>query len=145
MTKSKQIGLVAHELGLNPKTIRYYEEIGLIPEAQRTPNGYRRYTQGEIDRIAFILRARALDFSLDDIREILALREDGAVPCLYVTDLVDQRINQIAAKIASLNQLRSELEEIQQIAKSLPAENIVNKGCVCHLIENQRLINSPIT
>ncbi len=145
MTNPKQIGLVAQELGLNPKTIRYYEEIRLIPQAQRTPNGYRIYTQGEIDRIAFILRARALDFSLDDIREILALREDGAAPCLYVTDLVDQRINQIAAKIASLNQLRSELEEIQQIAQSLPVENIVNKGCVCHLIENQRLINSPIT
>ena len=143
MNNPKQIGLVAQELGLNPKTIRYYENIGLIPEAQRTPNGYRIYTQGEIDRIAFILRARALDFSLDDIREILALREDGAAPCLYVTELVDQRINQIDAKIFSLNQLRSELEEIQQIAQSLPAENIVDKGCVCHLIENQRLVNSP--
>lgn len=51
MSDPKQIGLVARKLGINPKTIRYYEEIGLIPEAARTPQGYRVYSQGEIDRV----------------------------------------------------------------------------------------------
>ncbi|MFQ5433464.1 MAG: MerR family DNA-binding transcriptional regulator, partial [Anaerolineae bacterium] len=88
MTQLKQIGVAAHELGINPKTIRYYEEIGLIPQAQRTETGYRIYAQVDLDRIAFILRARELDFSLDDIGEILALREGGEAPCLYVTELV---------------------------------------------------------
>lgn len=82
ISKHKQIGEAARHLGINPKTIRYYEEIGLIPEAQRNRSGFRVYSQAEIDRLAFILRARALDFSLDDIGEILALRERGVAPCL---------------------------------------------------------------
>jgi DNA-binding transcriptional MerR regulator len=124
-------------LGINPKTIRYYEEIGLIPRAQRTRSGYRLYEQAAIDRIAFILRARELDFSLDDIGEILALREQGEAPCLYVTELVEKQLAHIDAKIVALQQLQHELEEIRQQARSIPLEDIVNKECVCHLIENQ--------
>jgi len=139
MSQQKQIGKVAHDLGINPKTIRYYEEIGLIPEAQRNQSGFRVYSHSEIDRLAFILRARALDFSLDDIGEILALREQGEAPCLYVTDLVQQRIAEIDAKISALNQLRHELEDVQRMAQALPEENILNKDCICHLIENRAL------
>ena len=135
----KQIGEVARDLGINPKTIRYYEEIGLIPEAQRNQSGFRVYSQAEIDRLAFILRARALDFSLDDIGEILALREQGEAPCLYVTGLVQQRISEIDTKISALNQLRHELEDVQRMAQALPEENILNKDCICHLIENRVL------
>lgn len=139
MSQFKQIGVVAHELNINPKTIRYYEEIELIPPAQRTETGYRVYDQADIERLAFILRARALDFSLDDIGEILALRENGEAPCLYVTELVQQQIAAIDDKIAALTQLRHELEEIDQAAQSLPRDSIANKECICHLIENQSL------
>jgi DNA-binding transcriptional MerR regulator len=138
----RQIGEVAYELGINPKTIRYYEEIGLIPEAQRNQSGFRVYSQPEIDRLAFILRARALDFSLDDIGEILALREQGEAPCLYVTELVQQRISEIDTKISALNQLRRELEDVQRMAQALPEENILNKDCICHLIENRDLVKN---
>lgn len=139
MNRQKQIGEVARELGINPKTIRYYEEIGIIPKAQRTETDYRIYGQADIDRLAFILRARALEFSLDDIGEILALRENGEAPCLYVTELVQQQIATIDDKVAALIQLRRELEEIDRAAQSLPRESIANKACVCHLIENQAL------
>ncbi len=139
MTKLKQIGPVARELGINPKTIRYYEEIGLIPPAQRTESGYRVYGQADIDRIAFILRARELDFSLDDIGEILALREGGEAPCLYVTDLVQKQLAVIDAKIAALNQLREELEDVQRQAVTISLDVIVDKECVCHLIENRAI------
>jgi DNA-binding transcriptional MerR regulator len=140
MSELKQIGEVARELGINPKTIRYYEEIELIPRAQRSKSGYRVYERAEIDRIAFILRARELDFSLDDIGEILALREQGEAPCLYVTELVEKQLAHIDAKIVDLQQLQHELEEIRQQARSIPLEDIVNKECVCHLIENQAFI-----
>ncbi len=139
MNKLKQIGAVAQELDINPKTIRYYEEIRLIPPAQRTATGYRVYAQDAIDRIAFILRARKLDFSLDDIGEILALREDGEAPCLYVTELVEKQLTAIDAKIDALKQLRHEMEEIRQQAQAIPLHIIVNKDCVCHLIENQEI------
>lgn len=140
MSKLKKIGVVAEELGINPKTIRYYEEIKLIPRAQRNQGGHRVYAQHEIDRIAFILRARTLEFSLDDIKEILALHEDCEVPCLYVVDLVQQRIKTIDAKIMSLEQLRNELQGIYQTAQTLPQEEIAQKNCICHLTKNQELI-----
>jgi len=139
MSELKQIGIVATHLNINPKTIRYYEGIGLIPKAARTETGYRVYSQTGIDRLAFILRARELDFSLDDIGEILALREEGEAPCLYVTELVQKQIVSIDAKIGTLNQLRRELEEIEQLAQSIPLDVIANKDCVCHLIENQEI------
>jgi len=139
MTRLKQIGGVARELGVNPKTIRYYEEIGLIPPAQRTETGYRIYSQSDMDRIAFILRARELDFSLDDIGEILALREKGEAPCLYVTELVAKQLAIIDAKIAALNQLRQELGDIQRQAQTIPLDVIADKECVCHLIQNQTI------
>lgn len=140
MKELKLIGDVAQKLGINPKTIRYYEQIGLIPEPQRTSRGYRLFSQEESERIAFIRRARALDFSLDDIGEILDFREQGEAPCLYVTELVEERMDEIDAKIAALNQLRRDLKGLHEQAKSLPRENILNKDCICHLIENQQLI-----
>lgn len=139
MTELKQIGEVAEDLSINPKTIRYYEEIELIPTPQRNPIGYRVYTADEVGRIAFILRARNLDFSLDDIGEILALQENGEAPCLYVNELVSHRLLDIDHRIAELQQLRGELETIQKEAQALPRENIVNKDCICHLIENKAL------
>ncbi|VAW39897.1 hypothetical protein MNBD_CHLOROFLEXI01-137 [hydrothermal vent metagenome] len=138
MTKFRQIGLVARDLGINPKTIRYYEEINLIPQAQRTESGYRIYAQADIDRIAFILRARELDFSLDDIGEILALREDGEAPCLYVTELVQKQLAIIDSKIAALKQLRNELIDVQQQAQTISVD-VMDKECVCHLIENREI------
>lgn len=139
MTELKQIGKVAEELGVNPKTIRYYEGIDLIPAPQRNPIGYRVYSADEVERIAFILRARNLDFSLDDIGEILALQETGEAPCLYVNELVNHRLLDIDHRIAELQQLRGELETIQTEAQALPQENIANKDCICHLIENGAL------
>ncbi len=139
MNQPRQIGAAARELGINPKTIRYYEEINLIPPARRTEAGYRVYSPADIDRIAFILRARELDFSLDDIGEILALREEGEAPCLYVTELVQRQLEVIDAKIAALNQLRQELDDIQRQAQIIPLDVIVDKECVCHLIQNQTI------
>lgn len=144
MSELRQIGEVANELNINPKTIRYYEEFGLIPPPQRTERGYRVFNRSDIDRLAFILRARELDFSLDDIGEILALRENGETPCLYVTELVDKQVAAIDAKIATLNQLRQELETIQRQAQTIPLDVIVNKDCVCHLIENIVRREDPI-
>ena len=73
---------------LSPKTIRYYEDIGLLPPPHRSDNGYRDFDEADADRARFVAGARSLDFSLDDIEEILALREQRAAPCLVVLDLL---------------------------------------------------------
>ena len=82
-----RIGEVSAQTGQSTKTIRYYEEINLTPSAERTANGYRIYSEEDVDRLRFIRSARALDFSLEDIEEILAFRDREEPPCRYHCDL----------------------------------------------------------
>ena len=136
------ISELGKRLNINPKTIRYYEEIGLLPEPARTPTGYRVYGEQDVERLAFILRAKALDFSLEEIREILALRERGEAPCPYVLHQIEAKIAEVDRKIEQLRQLRAELEELREEAAALPAEEVAAKGRICHLIENRHLIRA---
>ncbi|MGQ0749137.1 MAG: MerR family transcriptional regulator, partial [Betaproteobacteria bacterium] len=70
------IGTVAHQSGVPPKTIRYYESIGLISPAYRRPNGYRSYSALDMRTLNFIKRARSLGFSVEEVRELLDLWQD---------------------------------------------------------------------
>jgi len=135
-----QIGQLGRRLGVNPKTIRYYEEIGLLPEPVRSPAGYRLYGPEDEERLRFILRAKALDFSLREIGEVLAFREQGQAPCPYVLRQLELKIESIDHKISELQRLRAELLDLQAAAVSLPAEEVAAKGRICHIIENQALI-----
>ncbi len=139
MTRMIQIGEVARSLGLNPKTIRYYEEIGLLPEPQRTEGGYRVYTQAEVERIDFIRRARALELSLDEVREILGFRDQGEAPCPYVLHMLDEKVKEIERRISGLRELQRELRALRTQAAALPPEKLAARGAVCHIIENRRL------
>jgi MerR family Zn(II)-responsive transcriptional regulator of zntA len=76
--------------------------LGLLPEAECTPSGYRLYSNAERDRLAFILQAKSVGLALDYIREILALRDDGQQPCRHVLDLVDRKIDEIQQQMRSL-------------------------------------------
>lgn len=137
MAQRKLIGEVAEQLAVNRKTIRYYEKIGLIPEAARNVSGYRVFGDKDLERLNFILSAKTLDFSLDDIGEILDFRERGEAPCRYVADLIQDKIAEVDEKIAALPRLRSELEQLAEQADALPPELIAQKDCICHLIENR--------
>src|SRR5690606_16567547 len=72
-----RIGELAERLGVNPKTIRYYESIGLLSPPERTPAGYRIYGEDALERLTFIKTAQRLGITLDETREILALRDRG--------------------------------------------------------------------
>jgi DNA-binding transcriptional MerR regulator len=120
--------------------VRYYEEIGLLPPATRSENGYRIYTQADVERLGFIQRARALDFSLEEIKEILGLRERGEALCAYVVSQISVKIDEVERKITELTKLKSELRQLQTEAERLPMAEVEAKSCVCHLIENQQLI-----
>lgn len=137
MAQRKLIGEVAEQLNINRKTIRYYEEIGLIPDAARTESGYRVFSLDDLERLRFILRAKTLEFSLDDIGEILDFRERGEAPCRYVADLIQEKITEVDEKIAAMQRLRSDLQELAEEAEALPPELIAQKDCICHLIENR--------
>lgn len=77
-----QIGEVAERVGLSLRTVRYYEEVGLVAPAGRSPGGFRLYTQDAIDRLAIIKQMKPLDFTLEEFRELLGLRERLADPHL---------------------------------------------------------------
>ncbi|MTV27633.1 heavy metal-responsive transcriptional regulator [Nitriliruptoraceae bacterium ZYF776] len=112
-----RIGEVADELGINTKTIRYYESIGLIPAAPRTQAGYRHYADEDVDRLEFIRTGRRLGLSLDDIRQVLQLRERGEQPCGYVLETVHRQLRDIDHRISELIALRDDLHRLLDTAE----------------------------
>lgn len=129
-----RIGEVADQLGLNPKTIRYYESIGLLPEPERTPSGYRDYDERTGELLTFIKTAQRLGISLGEIREILALRERGEQPCGYVRAVLRRQVDEIDERIAELRHLRKELVTLDQLAGDLPDPGPGR----CRMIEHAR-------
>lgn len=127
---------LARQTDVNPSTIRYYEQIGILPPAQRAPNGYRAYQADDVERLRFIAQARTLDFSLDEIREMLAFRERGEAPCAFVLRQIDGKLAEIDQRIAALQQMKADLRHLQAEAAEIPLTAIAASGCVCHLIEN---------
>lgn len=132
---------LARQTDVNPSTIRYYEQIGILPPARRAPNGYRTYQPDNVERLRFIAQARTLDFSLDEIREILAFRERDEAPCAYVLGQIDRKVTEIDRRIAALQQMKSDLRQLQAEATESPPTADATSGCVCHLIENH---SSPL-
>lgn len=103
------IGELAGELRLNPRTIRYYEAIGLLPAPVRNIAGYRLYGAADRERLRFIAKAKAIGFTLREIREILALRDGGDEPCPYVGELLEQKLTAVETQLRLLTELQAEL------------------------------------
>ncbi len=106
-----QIGSVASRSGLTVDTIRFYEKQGLIAKPSRSEGGFRLYTEAAIERLSFVSRAQTLGFSLEEIRELLVLRNAGGEACSHVHDLLDQKLTVIHAKITELRRLERHLKE----------------------------------
>lgn len=107
------IGDVAEAAGLPAKTIRYYEEIGLITPL-RSANGYRQFTDAHLHKLAFIARARGLGFSIEQCRTLLALYEDRGRASADVKALAEDHLSEIDAKMAELSEMRSVLADLVQ-------------------------------
>ncbi len=105
------IGQAAERCGLPAKTIRYYEDIGLIRPARRA-NGYRDYDDGDVHKLRFLQRARRLGFSIDDCRHLLSLYEDESRASADVKALARARVDEIDARIAELQSLRATLAHL---------------------------------
>ena len=102
---------VAARAGLPPKTIRYYEDIGLIAPA-RDSNGYRVFDEADMHKLAFLSRARALGFAIEDCRTLLALWEDQDRASSDVRAVAQDHLHQIEAKIADLKEMRDTLSSL---------------------------------
>lgn len=106
------IGQAADRSGVPAKTIRYYESIGLIPEAGRTASGYRAYHRKDVETLRFIQRARSLGFSVRDVGNLLALWRDRSRASAEVKRVATDHIGEIERKIAELEAMRRTLLEL---------------------------------
>jgi Cu(I)-responsive transcriptional regulator len=105
------IGDVAARSGLPAKTIRYYEDIGLI-RPRRGDNGYRAFVSSDVHKLAFLARARSLGFSIEECRALLALYEDAGRASGEVKQVAEAHLGQIERKIAELQGMRAALAEL---------------------------------
>ena len=103
------IGHVARETGSKVQTIRYYEQIGLMPRPDRTEGNQRLYTLADIDRLAFIRHARDLGFSIEAIRELLGMADRPDMPCDEADAIVFRHLENVRIRIARMQALESEL------------------------------------
>ncbi|MGR6035337.1 MAG: Cu(I)-responsive transcriptional regulator [Candidatus Nitrosoglobus sp.] len=106
------ISKAAAQSGISPKTIRYYEDIGLIYPPQRTRNGYRYYDQATIHTLQFIKRARGLGFSIEECRDLLSLYKNQSRASADVKNLAKERVADLNAKIAELAGMRTTLIQL---------------------------------
>ena len=110
-----KVSELASSAGVSPDTIRYYERLGLLRPADRTPAGYRQFAERDARRIRFIKDAQRLGLSLSDIGELLKIQDDGACPCGHTKALVGRRLQQVNSEIAALIELRAELTQLSNL------------------------------
>ncbi len=127
------IGEVADATGVTTKTLRFYESDGLLPEPARTAGGYRDYPTEAVGRVTFIRQAQAAGLTLAQIREILAVRDDGHQPCEHVALLVGERLQEVDRRLEELQGTRRELLALRERLEELdPAD--CGAGTVCAAI-----------
>ncbi len=113
----------ARRVGTTSDTIRYYERIGLLPEVARSPSGYRLFGDEDVERLRFIKRAQRLGLQLEQIRQLVAVRERGLCACGHVRDQLNAKLKDIEEEIASLATLRDDIRE------TLEAGTRAGAGC----------------
>lgn len=106
------IGKVSRQTGLSIHAIRFYEAEGLLPEASRTESGYRLFSSQTVEQLQFIRKAQALGFALNEIRELLVLRDSDTDACSHVKSLVEEKLANIRAKVQALEAMEAELKGV---------------------------------
>ena len=137
-----KIGELARATGLTPKTIRFYEFEGLIPDPPRTSSGYRAYVDSDLVRLEFILKAKRLGLSLDEIRGILRLHDLSEPTCVHVRSLLEEKVAQIEKAIQELLGFKEELQSLGNRATSMVDCRPLG-GNICSIIEDSGINVTP--
>lgn len=120
-------GQLAQRARINLETVRFYEQEGLLAPAARTASGYRKFEEAAVDRLEFVRRAKALGFSLGEIRDLLIIQGDRAGACVEVRDLLEAKLVTVREKMIELQkleeQLSSALRKCNQALKREPAQH----------------------
>jgi DNA-binding transcriptional MerR regulator len=135
-----KIGELARRGGTTAKTIRFYEQAGLLPAPARTQAGYRDYGLESLDRLEFVRSAQSAGLSLREVRQVLAIADRGDAPCEHVVGILQARLDQIRATLAELSSLETNLAALLDHART--AEPI-EEAEVCWILESA--VASPDT
>ncbi len=126
-------GAAAKELGIGIQTLHFYEQQGLIPHPPRTAANYRVYPPEIVERVRFVRKAQALGFSLDEIKEILALAQKGTSPCGRVQASLAEKLNEVDRRLKELSVFRAELASL--IARAVELSSHETQAQVCSIVE----------
>ena len=113
-----KIGELARRTRCPADSIRFYEREGLLPQPARTAGNYRVYGPAHVERLSFIRNCRLLDMSLDEIRQLLRVRDDPQGNCVAAHTLLDEHIAHVAARINELQRLERELKALRRACRS---------------------------
>ena len=106
---SLTVSKLADRVGTSTDTVRYYERIGLLPEPDRTASGYRVYDDDAVERVRFIKHAQRFGLRLEEIGELLDIREKGLCPCGHTRTLLERRLAQLDDDMAAMSRLRGDI------------------------------------
>jgi DNA-binding transcriptional MerR regulator len=134
-----EIRELAKRTSVPAKTIRYYEEIELLPTPKRKPNGYREYTEVDVNRLKLVAGARRLDISLPEVKEILDLRDHNVAPCGVMLELLEQKADEISRRIVELQQMQEDLQQLYSLGATFPTDDVDGKNCICHLVSQHAI------
>lgn len=147
MSANLSIGLVARRTGATVPTVRYYEEIGLLPPAKRTEAGQRSYDEATVRRLVFIRRCRDFGFSIDQVRGLVGLVDHPERPCVEVRDIAASHLAQVRQKLVELQELESSLSAFvcncEAACAGGPAVDCTILEDLAIPAENARVVQSP--
>jgi DNA-binding transcriptional MerR regulator len=127
-----KIGEVARRSGIGIETIRYYEREGLLLEPERRPSGYRQYDEPTVERLEYIRRAKALGFTLAEVRDLLELAFTAHAGCDHIRQRAEAKVADIEGKIRSLQQMKRSLGRIIRRCR------VKNAAEDCPLVHNTK-------
>src|SRR5262245_32795638 len=134
MSKGIQIGAVARRTGLTVDAIRFYEKQGLLRSPSRSNGGFRLFQEKDIHDLEFICSAQTLGFSLEEIRELIALRAATPEPCAEVERLLTLKLARIQEKIAGLKSLEAELLVALRKCRRAPRQRQLHPAASCPVL-----------
>ena len=144
MAPTLTVGRLAHATGVPTKTIRYYEQVDVLPAPRRSATGYRQYTQRDVHRLLFIRRARALGLSLSSIKALIAELDGGQ--CLtmrpHLTHLVTEHLRTVRQQIAEFQLLEQQLAQVLHRLLTVPPSDHT-EGCRCLEIDVSAAPGTP--
>src|SRR6516162_8452417 len=141
MENAMYIRDVAASAGLTPQAIRFYEQLGLIEKPQRTSGGYRVYSAETVERVRFIKDAQKLEFSLEEIREVIRLKYCGQSPCDCVRKMLNGKLRDLRDQIKQMDLMRREIATCLRASRNR-ARLPHSVSLICPIVQNNRALSA---